>query len=51
MKFSDIELPSNRKFGLFIGAVFAFFSGYLFNRDVQNSAWILLDFRFSVCPF
>ena len=30
MKFSDVELPSNRKFGLFFTIIFVIVAGYLF---------------------
>lgn len=33
MKFSEIELPSNRRFGLFFSAVFALAAGYFWYRD------------------
>ena len=33
MKFSDIELPSNRRFGLFFSAVFALAAGYFWYKD------------------
>lgn len=33
MKFSDIELPSNRKFGFFFSAVFALAAGYFWFKD------------------
>ena len=40
MKFADIELPSNRKFGFFFAGAFALASGYFLNQGAQNSAWI-----------
>jgi len=33
MKFSDIELPSNRKFGFFFSAVFALVAGYFWFKE------------------
>ena len=41
MKFADIELPSNRTFGLFFAVVFALIGGYCFNRGAHNFAWVL----------
>lgn len=41
MKFSDINLPSNRKFGLFFAAVFSLIAGYFFNEGAVNLALIL----------
>lgn len=35
MKFSDIELPSNRKFGFFFSVVFALVGAYFFNVAVS----------------
>ena len=37
MKFSDIELPSNRKFGFFFTFVFAVVAAYFFNST--NMIW------------
>ena len=45
MKFSDVDLPSNRKFGLFFSAVFAAVSAYFF---VENSAVAAYVF-FALC--
>ena len=39
MKFSDVELPSNRKFGLFFAAVSAIASAYFFKEDTHTIAW------------
>lgn len=40
MTFSNIELPSNRKFGLFFAAIFALACGYFFNKSILNFSWI-----------
>ena len=45
MKFSDVDLPSNRKFGLFFSAVFAAVSAYFF---IENSAVAAYAF-FTLC--
>lgn len=42
MKFSEIELPSNRKFGFFFTLVFALAAGYLFS--LANMAWACVFF-------
>ena len=42
MKFSEIELPSNRKFGLFFAAVCAAIGGYFFFKGLQASALAVL---------
>ena len=36
MKFSDITLPSNRKFGLFFTLVFLLFSAYFFQNKMVH---------------
>ena len=45
MKFSDVDLPSNRKFGFFFSAVFVAASAYFF---VENSAVAAYVF-FALC--
>ena len=40
MKFPDIELPSNRKFGLFFAAIFAIASAYFITEDSHTIAWL-----------
>ena len=45
MKFSDVDLPSNRKFGFFFSAVFAAVSAYFF---IENSAVAAYAF-FTLC--
>ena len=40
MKFSDIELPSNRKFGFFFTFVFAVAAAYFFNSTNMIRAYI-----------
>lgn len=40
MKFSDLELPSNRNFGLFFAAVLAIAFTYFFNEKANTVAWI-----------
>ena len=40
MTLSDIELPSNRKFGLFFTAVFAIAVGYFFYEGASGLAWV-----------
>ena len=45
MKFSDVDLPSNRKFGFFFSAVFAAVSAYFF---IENSAIAAYAF-FTLC--
>ena len=42
MKFSDIKLPSNRKFGFFFTVIFTIISIYLFFYDNYNIAYIFL---------
>ena len=41
LKFSEVELPSNRKFGFFFTFVFALGAGYFF-----NSAYLTLVYAF-----
>ena len=41
MKFADIELPSNRKFGYFFTAVFAVAGLYFFSRDSYTLSYVL----------
>ncbi len=40
MKFSDIELPSNRKFGFFFSAIFAIAGGYFFLKDSATASYV-----------
>ena len=40
MKFSEIELPSNRTFGIFFTLVFAFAAAYFYNSDIITWAYI-----------
>ena len=40
MNFSEIELPSNRKFGLLFTAIFIIFSGYFLNEQAYRTASI-----------
>ena len=42
MKFSDIKLPSNSKFGFFFTVIFTIISIYLFFYDNYNTAYIFL---------
>ena len=40
MKFSEIELPSNRKFGIFFTFVFAVAAAYFYNSDIMTCAYL-----------
>lgn len=40
MKFSEIELPRNRTFGLFFAGVFVIVAAYFFYHQTQTTAWI-----------
>lgn len=40
MKFSEIELPSNRKFGLFFSLVFLITAAYFYNA--KNMTWVYI---------
>ena len=40
MKFSEIELPSNRKFGIFFTFVFAVVAVYFYNSDIITWAYL-----------
>ena len=42
MKFSDIKLPSNRKFGFFFTVIFTIISIYFFFYDNYNTAYIFV---------
>ena len=46
MKFSEIELPSNRKFGLFFTFVFAVAAAYFY--DSENLAWVYIFIAASI---
>jgi hypothetical protein len=39
MNFSDIELPSNRKFGIFFSLIFTLIGLYLLNLELMNLAF------------
>ena len=39
MKFPDIELPSNRKFGFFFAAVFSLLAGYCLYVGAYSLSW------------
>lgn len=41
MKFPDVELPSNRKFGAFFSVVFLAGAAYFFYVNSQAIAWLL----------
>ena len=41
MAFTDIELPSNRKFGFFFAAVFAIVGAYLFIKDSLPAGFLV----------
>ena len=41
MKFADVELPSNKKFGYFFTAVFAAFGAYFFLKDATFLSYVL----------
>ena len=47
MKFSEIQLPSNKKFGNFFSIVFALISAYLF---IKNNIWAYF-FSFATVSF
>ena len=40
MNFSEIQLPSNRKFGFFFAAIFIILGFYLFIKGVVNFSYI-----------
>ena len=40
MRFSEIELPSNRKFGIFFTFVFAVATAYFYNSDIKKWAYV-----------
>ncbi len=42
MKFSEIKLPSNRKFGFFFTIIFVIFSTYFFFNEIYKSAYFFL---------
>ena len=44
MKFSEIELPSNRNFGIFFTILFLAFAGYFFLFGPLTAAYILIFF-------
>ena len=41
MKFSEIELPSNRKFGFFFSLVFILVSLYLLHQGIHGIAYVI----------
>ncbi len=53
MKFSEIELPSNQKFGLFFSAIFALAFFYFFYVGSHTLSWIfsILSLGFIVVSF
>ena len=40
MKFSDIKLPPNRKFGFFFTAVFLLVGAYLINKGIESYSYL-----------
>ena len=42
MKFSNIKLPSNKKFGYFFSGIFLVISIYLFYLNIQISSYVFL---------
>ena len=44
MNFSDVQLPSNRKFGLFLAVVLAFLSAFFFTRGSSVIGYCLSIF-------
>ena len=44
MKFSEIELPSNKKFGFFFTMVFLLAAGYFFVNNSSPEAYIFVTF-------
>jgi len=42
MKFSNVELPSNRKFGIFFGVIFTLACCYSFNANSLIFAWMFV---------
>jgi len=53
MNFSDIELPSNKKFGIFFGGIFAIISAYFFVKShvLIGSIFIGLSIIFALLAF
>jgi len=41
MKFSDVELPSNKKFGFFFTFVFGLFSVYFYTKELISWTYIM----------
>lgn len=41
MNYSDVELPSNRKFGFFFTAIFAAIGAYLFSGEAVTLTYVL----------
>ncbi len=46
MNFSSIELPSNRKFGVFFAGIFSLTSGYFFYQNAVSIAWVSAGLAF-----
>lgn len=53
MKFANIELPSNKKFGLFFSVIFLLCAAYLFNMgsNVLTFVFVVLAVIFAVLAF
>jgi hypothetical protein len=47
MRFSELELPSNKKFGFFFAAVFLLAGSYFFFRESHFTAYIFFLFSIS----
>jgi len=53
LKLSDIELPSNRKFGLFFAVIFGLAFAYFFYIDIKTAYWAfaVLSLTFVILTF